>query len=274
MIFLPPANEVWGKVIFSQACVKNSVHGGDACSWGGVWSQGGTCSGGSGPGGCLLQGGAWWTPRTATAVGSTHTTGMHSCYICVSFCSQGGRVLYPGRICIKGGSASKGGGLHLGGGFCFCTRWRRVGRPPSDTTRYDKRAGDAHPTGMHPCYLLLCCRFITEKLHKCLNSRVLPIVLGASLAEVATVAPEDSFLHVDNFTSPKQLAEYLNYLDKNDDAYNKYVHGPIYATLRGLFTLSKSGSKGGKDQRTSKKDQNKRQTFSLSRSLSLGLNTA
>ena len=27
--FLPPANEVWGKVIFSEACVKNSVHGGE-----------------------------------------------------------------------------------------------------------------------------------------------------------------------------------------------------------------------------------------------------
>ena len=25
---LPPANEVWGKVIFPVACVKNSVHGG------------------------------------------------------------------------------------------------------------------------------------------------------------------------------------------------------------------------------------------------------
>ena len=34
--YLPPANEVWGKVIFSQACVKNSVHGGPV------------------PGGCLL----------------------------------------------------------------------------------------------------------------------------------------------------------------------------------------------------------------------------
>ena len=28
VLFLPPANEVWGKVIFSEACVKNSVHGG------------------------------------------------------------------------------------------------------------------------------------------------------------------------------------------------------------------------------------------------------
>ena len=28
MTYLPPANEVWGKVIFSVACVKNFVHGG------------------------------------------------------------------------------------------------------------------------------------------------------------------------------------------------------------------------------------------------------
>ena len=27
-LFLPPANEVWGKVIFSEVCVKNSVHRG------------------------------------------------------------------------------------------------------------------------------------------------------------------------------------------------------------------------------------------------------
>ena len=26
ILLLPPANEVWGKVIFSEACVKNSVH--------------------------------------------------------------------------------------------------------------------------------------------------------------------------------------------------------------------------------------------------------
>ena len=28
LVFLPPANEVWGKVIFSEVCVKNSVHRG------------------------------------------------------------------------------------------------------------------------------------------------------------------------------------------------------------------------------------------------------
>ena len=71
------------------------------CSQGGSALRG-VCSRGAGPGGCLLQGvsarggdmsargcllqggvcswGAWWRPpRTATAVGGTHPTGMHSC---------------------------------------------------------------------------------------------------------------------------------------------------------------------------------------------------
>ena len=75
--FLPPANEVWGKVIFSEACVKNSVHSGG----------GGLLPGGAYSGRLPARGGAWWRPpphpRTATAVGSTHPTGMHSCYRCL-----------------------------------------------------------------------------------------------------------------------------------------------------------------------------------------------
>ena len=31
-VYLPPANEVWGKVIFSEVCVKNSVHRGGSAS--------------------------------------------------------------------------------------------------------------------------------------------------------------------------------------------------------------------------------------------------
>ena len=50
---------------FSQACVKNSVHGGR-----GVPAPGGLL-----PGGCLVE-----TPETAAATGCTHPTGMHSCY--------------------------------------------------------------------------------------------------------------------------------------------------------------------------------------------------
>ena len=104
MIYLPPANEVWGKVICLQVCVCQQ---GGAC-FGGVWSGGsgagwvpgprgvpalgGACSRGvwplggawslgvPGPRGCLLPGGCLvGTPRTATAVAGTHPTRMHSC---------------------------------------------------------------------------------------------------------------------------------------------------------------------------------------------------
>ena len=60
---LPPANEVWSKVICLQACV--CPRGGVAWSWGG-WVHG--------PGG--VHGG---DPPTATAAGGTHPTRMHSC---------------------------------------------------------------------------------------------------------------------------------------------------------------------------------------------------
>ena len=51
--YLPPANEEWGKVIFSEACVKNSVHMG-ACmagghAWQGACMAGGLCM----AGGCV-----------------------------------------------------------------------------------------------------------------------------------------------------------------------------------------------------------------------------
>ena len=46
----------WGKGIFSEACVKNSVHGG-----GGVWAD---------PPGAVHAGRYW------QQAGSTHTTGM------------------------------------------------------------------------------------------------------------------------------------------------------------------------------------------------------
>ena len=53
---------IWGKVIFSEACVKNSVHRrgvpglGVWSGTGGAWSRG-CLVGGSDPRGCLIQGG-------------------------------------------------------------------------------------------------------------------------------------------------------------------------------------------------------------------------
>ena len=77
--FLPPANEVWGKVIFSEACVKNSVHRGGV----------------PGPGGCLLLGrvSAPWR----------------------GVCSLKG-CLVGGVVCFQGGVCSRGA---WSGGVCF-----------------------------------------------------------------------------------------------------------------------------------------------------------
>ncbi|CAH8875885.1 unnamed protein product [Trichobilharzia szidati] len=69
----------------------------------------------------------------------------------------------------------------------------------------------------------LCKDYITEKFFSnALMNNVLPIVMGASIEEYQKVAPPHSFIHVDEFDSPKELAEYLKYLDKNDTAYNEY----------------------------------------------------
>ena len=115
-ISLPPANEVWGKVICLQVCVCPQ---GGACSCRGCLNpEGGACSGGcllpggvvpvlegfmlrgaSSQGGpapgrwCLvLGGGLVETPPTATAAGGTYPTGMHSCF--TSLISQYCRKIY------------------------------------------------------------------------------------------------------------------------------------------------------------------------------------
>jgi hypothetical protein len=49
----------------------------------------------------------------------------------------------------------------------------------------------------------------------------LPIVFGENRAAYEMRAPADSFIHVDDFSSIKELAAYLNYLDKNDTAYKE-----------------------------------------------------
>ena len=73
--FFPPANEVWGKVICLQVCVcplEGSGPGG--CLPWGVSALGGVPALGS-----LVRGRLVEIPLMATAAGSTHPTGMHSC---------------------------------------------------------------------------------------------------------------------------------------------------------------------------------------------------
>ena len=62
--------------MFSQACVKNSVHREGVCGkMGGFVVKGGM----RGKGRACMAGGACVTGEIATAVDGTHSTGMYSC---------------------------------------------------------------------------------------------------------------------------------------------------------------------------------------------------
>ncbi|KAI9586280.1 hypothetical protein GQX74_002127 [Glossina fuscipes] len=68
-----------------------------------------------------------------------------------------------------------------------------------------------------------CKDYVTEKFFaNALNHNILPIVMGASPEDYAVIAPFNSYIHVDQFASPEELANYLHILDKNDSLYNTY----------------------------------------------------
>ncbi|RZF32653.1 hypothetical protein LSTR_LSTR004081 [Laodelphax striatellus] len=68
-----------------------------------------------------------------------------------------------------------------------------------------------------------CREYITEKYFKnSLQHNVIPIVMGAPREDYELVSPKHSFIHVEDFDSPKDLATYLHKLDQDDDLFNSY----------------------------------------------------
>ena len=71
----------------------------------------------------------------------------------------------------------------------------------------------------------LCQDYITEKFFKVLLSDqyLIPVVMGGeSIEDYLQVAPPDSFIHVENFTSIEQLAEYLKFVASDADSFNRH----------------------------------------------------
>ncbi|XP_073336513.1 4-galactosyl-N-acetylglucosaminide 3-alpha-L-fucosyltransferase 9-like [Pagrus major] len=66
--------------------------------------------------------------------------------------------------------------------------------------------------------------YITEKLYTPMNLGSIPVVLGPTRQSYEDHIPGDSFIHVDDFSTPKELAERLLYLDKNDSEYTGYFN--------------------------------------------------
>ncbi|PZC76884.1 hypothetical protein B5X24_HaOG204023 [Helicoverpa armigera] len=68
-----------------------------------------------------------------------------------------------------------------------------------------------------------CRDYVTEKFFvNGLQHNVLPIVMGARASEYASLAPHNSYVHVEEFASPEELATYLRRLDEDDNLYNSY----------------------------------------------------
>jgi hypothetical protein len=65
-------------------------------------------------------------------------------------------------------------------------------------------------------------QYIIHKILSFYSRDVIPIVMGPSKKDYERVAPPNSFVHVKDFPGPKELAQYLIQLDKNDNEYNKY----------------------------------------------------
>ena len=74
----------------------------------------------------------------------------------------------------------------------------------------------------------LCDEYVTEKFFSALQSaQTIPIVLG--WARYDHYIPPSAYIDVRNFPSPKHLAEYIHYLDKNNTAYLEYFQWRQYA---------------------------------------------
>lgn len=60
--------------------------------------------------------------------------------------------------------------------------------------------------------------------------------MGARPSDYAAVAPHNSYIHVEEFANPEELAAYLHRLDEDDTLYNSYFKWKV-RTFKCLYTL-------------------------------------
>lgn len=68
----------------------------------------------------------------------------------------------------------------------------------------------------------VCNDYMTEKLFRPFEVGAVPIVMGSPLAK-DWMPNERSGIFVNDFKHPKELAEFIKYLNSNDDEYEKYM---------------------------------------------------
>ena len=79
-----------------------------------------------------------------------------------------------------------------------------------------------------------CNSYITEKFWRIIsdsNHRLVPIVMGPKESDYAQVAPKQSYIHVDNYRTPEDLAKYLKYLIHYPEEYLTYLRWREYTRI-------------------------------------------
>ena len=93
---------------------------------------------------------------------------------------------------------------------------------------YDRNCDDSRETmNSHKFYIAFenanCEDYITEKTFKILEPGMttVPIIMSG-VTNLEQILPPKSYIDVNSFTSPAELAKYLVLLDEDDDLYNEY----------------------------------------------------
>jgi len=69
----------------------------------------------------------------------------------------------------------------------------------------------------------LCQEYVTEKFFNAMDSGMIPVVNGGlSKEDYRSIAPPHSYIHVDDYDTPKDLMEELVAIAKNDTLYQSY----------------------------------------------------
>lgn len=61
--------------------------------------------------------------------------------------------------------------------------------------------------------------------------------MGARASEYAAAAPHNSYVHVEEFAGPEELAAYLHRLDNDDNLYNSYFKWKVNSQHQPKFSF-------------------------------------